>query len=252
MLKTRIIPTLLFKDFTLVKGVGFNSWRRVGSVMQAIKVYDMRGVDELIFVDITATSEKRHPDFKTVDELADECFVPLTVGGGIRTVEDIRRLLQVGADKVAINTTAIQNPDIIRSSAQKFGSQCIVVSIDAKKGADGGYEVFTHSGQKATGIRPADFAKKAETLGAGEILLTSIERDGVMNGYDIELVRSVTNVVSIPVIASGGAGSCADVFEVLAYGKASAAAAASIFHFTEITPLSIKEALRQKGIQVRF
>lgn len=252
MLKTRIIPTLLFKDFTLVKGVGFDSWRRVGSVMQAIKVYNMRGVDELVFLDITATPEGRRPDFKTVDELADECFVPLTVGGGIRTVEDIRRLLQVGADKVAINTAAVQNPGIIRSAAQRFGSQCIVISIDARKRTGGGYEVFTHSGKRAAGIRPLDFAKKAEAFGAGEILLTSIDRDGTMSGYDIELVRSVTDAVSIPVIAAGGAGDSADVLEVLADGKASAAAAASVFHFTEITPLSIKEFLRQNGINVRI
>lgn len=252
MLKTRIIPTLLFKDFTLVKGISFDSWRRVGSIRQAIKVYNMRGVDELIFVDVTATLESRLPDFKMIDELADDCFVPLTVGGGIRSVEEIRRLLQVGADKVAIGTAAVQNPEIVSLGAQKFGSQCIVVSIDARRMAGGRHEVFTHSGKRTSGIEAAAFAKEIERLGAGEILLTSIDKDGTMKGYDIELIRKVTDIVSIPIIASGGAGGHEDILKALAEGRASAAAAASIFHFTEITPLSIKQFLREKGVKVRI
>jgi len=252
MIKTRIIPTLLYKDFTLVKGVSFNSWRRVGSVMQAVKVYNLRGVDELVFFDITATLEGRPPDFNLVDDFADECFMPLTVGGGVCTVEDVRRLLQCGADKVAINSAAATNPGLIKEAAQKFGSQCVVVSIDAKRLDSGKYRVVINSGRKLTDAEPAAFAKQAELLGAGEIILTSIDRDGTMQGYDIELVRKVTEAVSIPVIASGGAGDFQHVFDVIAEGKASAVAAASIFHFTEITPLEIKYFLKQKGINVRI
>ena len=206
MLKIRIMPTLLFKDVGLVKGISFDSWRRVGSAMQAIKVYNLREVDELVFLDITATCDGRPPDFGTVDELADECFMPMTVGGGVRTVEDVRRLLQVGADKVAINAAAVETPELIRQAAGQFGAQCIVVSIDARRRTDGTYEVYTRSGTVPTGRDPASLALQVEALGAGEILLTSIDRDGTMTGYDLELTRRVSEVVSIPVIASGGAG----------------------------------------------
>ena len=252
MPKIRVMPTLLFKDVGLVKGVGFDSWRRVGSAMQAVKVYNMREVDELVYLDVTATADKRSPDFESVDELADECFMPLTVGGGVRTVEDVRRLLQVGADKVAINTVAVEDPGIIREMAQRFGSQCVVVSIDAKRRADGTHEVYTHSGTVATGRDPVSLAQEVETLGAGEILLTSIERDGTMTGYDVELTRRVCDAVSIPVIASGGAGTYAHMAEVLRDGKASAIAAASMFHFTEQTPLEAKRYLREQGFRVRL
>lgn len=245
------MPTLLFKDLGLVKGVHFDSWRRVGSVMQAVKVYNMREVDELVFLDISATREGRSPDFELVDEIADECFMPLTVGGGVRTIEDVTRLLQVGADKVAMNTAAVLSPDLIRSVAQKFGSQCVVVSIDAKRLSDGQYEVFTHSGAQATGKDPVTLARDVETLGAGEILITSIERDGTMRGYDLDLTQRVSEAVSIPVIASGGAGSYEHMAQVLRVGKASAVAAASVFHFTQQTPLEAKRYLREEGFRVR-
>jgi len=251
LIKKRIIPTLLYKDFTLVKGVSFHSWRRIGSVMQAVKVYNMREVDELAFFDITATADGREPDFNLVDEFADECFMPLTVGGGIRDVEDIRRLLKCGADKVSINSAAVTNPGIVRNGADKFGSQCIMVSIDAKKSDQNKYEVVTHSGTKPTGISPAKLAKEMECLGAGEIIITSVDNDGTMAGYDIELIKSVVDAVSIPVIASGGAGNFQHMKEAFCCG-ASAAAAASIFHFTEMTPLETKRFLKDSGINVRI
>ena len=252
MIKTRVIPTLLYKNFTLVKGVRFDSWRRVGSLLQAIKVYRLREVDELIFLDISATQEGRPPDFRLVDDFADECFMPLTVGGGVRTVEDVKTLLRCGADKVAINSAAFEGAELMQEAARKFGSQCIVVSIDVKRSGDGRYEVFIHSGTKPTGKEPRLFAKEVEERGAGEILLTSIDRDGTMEGYDSELTQSVADAVSIPVIASGGAGSYDHMLEVLVKGKASAVAAASIYHFTQMTPLEAKHFLREKGIQVRI
>jgi cyclase len=252
MPKIRVMPTLLFKDVGLVKGVAFDSWRRVGSAMQAMKVYNMREVDELVYLDITATNDGRPPDFETVDDLADECFMPLTVGGGVRTVEDVRRLLKVGADKVAINTAAVEHPALIREIADRFGSQCVVVSIDARRRADGTYESYTHSGRRPAGKDPAALAKDAEAMGAGEVLLTSIDRDGTMQGYDVELTRLVSDAVSIPVIASGGAGTYAHMVEVLREGRASSVAAASMYHFTEQTPLGAKQYLREGGFPVRL
>jgi cyclase len=250
VLKIRVMPTLLYKDVGLVKGVGFDSWRRVGSAMQAIKVYNMREVDELILLDISATREGRSPDFRLVDELADECFMPLTVGGGVRSVEDVRQLLQVGADKVAINSAAVDTPHLVREIADRFGTQCVVVSIDVRTQASPP-EVFTRSGTAATGLDPVELARRAEGLGAGEILLTSVERDGQMNGYDLDLIRSVSQAVRIPVIASGGAGSYGDMAVALREG-ASALAAASIFTFTEQTPLEAKHYLRAQGFAVRI
>jgi|TARA_Y100000294_G_scaffold136315_1_gene129139 cyclase len=252
MLKTRIIPTMLYKDYTLVKGVKFDSWRRSGSLLQSVKVYNLRDVDELIFVDIRATIEGREPDFILVDDFADECFMPLAVGGGVKSVEHVRRLLQCGADKVVINSAAFENPELVKAASDKFGSQCIVVSIDAKIKPDGQHEVFIHSGTKATGVEPAAFAMQVEAHGAGEILITSIDRDGTFEGYDIDLIKAVTDSVSIPVIASGGLGSGDHAFEALKRGKASAIAAASVFHFTRATPLDIKKALREKGVNVRI
>ena len=202
MLKTRIMPTLLYKDFELVKGIGFDSWRRVGSLLQAIRVYNMREVDELIFLDITATNEQRQPDFELIDDFADECFMPLTVGGGISTVDDVQRLLEVGADKVSINTQAVYDGELIQAVARKFGSQCVVVSLDVKKHDNFTYEVYTHCGTKSTGIDPVSLARRLENLGAGEILLTSIDRDGTMEGYDVECIRQVSEAISIPVIAT--------------------------------------------------
>ncbi|WP_354634704.1 glycosyl amidation-associated protein WbuZ [Planktothricoides raciborskii] len=252
MLKIRVMPTLLFKNFGLVKSVKFDSWRRIGSVMQAVKVYNLREVDELVFLDISATPDGHPPDFDTVDEIADECFMPLTVGGGVRSVADVRRLLQVGADKVAINTAAVQNPELIQSAAQQFGSQCVVISIDVKQHSNGTYEVFTHAGTQPTGKDPVNWAKEVESLGAGEILLTSIDRDGTMTGYDIDLNKKVSHAVSIPVIASGGAGRYEDMASVLKEGGASAVAAASIFHYTQQTPLEAKHFLKDRGLKVRL
>jgi cyclase len=245
------MPTLLYKEYGLVKGTGFDSWRRIGSAMQAVKVYNMREVDELVFLDITATLDGRPPDFTLVDELADECFMPLTVGGGVASVEHVRALLQVGADKVAVNTAAIDDPLLIRRIADRFGAQCVVASIDARRTADG-YEVVTHSGTRPTGRSPVAVAASAAEQGAGEILLTSVERDGAMNGYDVGLTRAVADAVSVPVIASGGASSYEDMARVLREGRASAVAAASMFHFTEQTPLEAKRYLRDQGFAVRL
>lgn len=252
MLKVRIMPTLLYRDFELVKGVGFDSWRIIGSAMQAVRVYNMREVDELVFLDISATKDERKPDFELIDELADNCFMPLTVGGGITTIDDVHRLLAVGADKVAINTRAVLDPGFIGIVAQRFGSQCVVVSIDVKRHADGRCEIYTHSGTRPTGLDPVAFAQEAARRGAGEILLTNIERDGAMQGYDLELIRRVSELVDLPVIASGGAGSYEDFHLALTNGKAAAVAAASMFHFTEQTPLAAKEYLRARGLRVRM
>lgn len=250
MLKVRVLPTLLFKDVGLVKGIGFDSWRRTGAAMQTVKVYNMRQVDEIVFVDISATRAGRGPDFTAIDELADECFMPMTVGGGVRNIADVKQLLRVGADKIALNTAAVETPVLISEIAARYGTQCVVVSIDARRHADGLHEVFTRCGTQATGLSVVDWAKRAEELGAGEILLTSIERDGTMNGYDLELTAAVCSAVKIPVIASGGAGSYAHMAEALRAG-ASAVAAASIFHFTEQTPLEAKEYLGRQGFRVR-
>lgn len=252
MVKTRVIPTLLYKDLGLVKGKGFDSWRRIGGVVQSIKVYNLREVDELIFLDITANTEGRPPEFASIDDYADDCFMPLAVGGGIRTTEDVRKLLKVGADKIVINTEAVKNPDIIREVARKFGSQCLIVSIDARKLPDGSYEVFIHSGKKGTGIDPVTLARKAEEMGAGEIIITSIEKDGTLTGYDMELIRSVSNAVSIPVIVSGGAGKLQDFVDAVKLANASAVAAAAIFHFTQTTPMEVKQYMKQSGINVRI
>jgi imidazole glycerol-phosphate synthase subunit HisF len=251
LLKVRIIPTLLWKNVGLVKGKGFDSWRRVGTVMPAIKVYNMREVDELIILDIAATQENREPDYYSINEFSAECFVPLTVGGGVNTTEHIRKLLMSGADKVCINSAAYVQPDLIKEASKHFGSQCIVASIDARKKTDGTYECFSHSGSRSTGWEACEWAKKAAELGAGEILITSIERDGTMEGYDLELIHNITNSVNIPVIASGGAGNYEDMFKAISSANASAVAAASIFHFTQQTPLEAKKYLAGKNIPVR-
>jgi imidazole glycerol-phosphate synthase subunit HisF len=243
MLKTRVMPTMLYKGYGLVKGKAFDSWRRTGSVMQTVKVYDMRGVDELVLLDIAATDEGREPDFALVDE----CFMPLTVGGGIKTIEHVRGLLKVGADKVAINTATVESPSLVAETARKFGAQCVVASIDFR-----GREVFTHSGKKATGLDVVAHAKACERLGAGEILLTSVERDGCMSGYDLEVTAAVSAAVNIPVIASGGAGSYEDMARAVLEGKASAVAAAAVFHFTEQTPREAKLHLASRGVPVRL
>ncbi|TML88753.1 MAG: imidazole glycerol phosphate synthase subunit HisF [Actinobacteria bacterium] len=251
MLKVRIIPTLLYKDFGLVKGVQFDSRRQIGSAMQAVKVYNLRGVDELVFLDVTATLEGRAPDVELIDELADECFMPLTVGGGVRSLDDVRRLLRVGADKVAINTAAAVTPDLVRRAAERFGSQCVVVSIDTRTDDAGTTTVWTHSGTVTARRDPLEWAQEVEALGAGEILLTSIDRDGTMTGYDLETLGRVAGGVSIPVIASGGAGSY-DHFAAALDEGAAAVAAASIFHFTEQTPREAKLFLQERRFPVRL
>jgi cyclase len=246
MLKLRVMPTLLYKDVGLVKGVGFDSWRPVGSVMQAVKVYNLREVDELVFLDVSATQEGRDPDYELIDDIADECFMPLTVGGGIRSAHHVEQLLKVGADKIAVNTAAVDNPALISAIAGTFGSQCIVVSIDVK---DGG--VIVESGTRPTGLHPMEHARRVEAAGAGELLLTSVDRDGTMTGYDVELIASISSAVTIPVIASGGAGSYGDMATAIDAG-ASAVAAASIFHFTEQTPIEAKRFLHDRGIPTRL
>jgi cyclase len=251
VLKVRVIPTLLWKEFGLVKGVGFDSWRRVGTMMPAIKVYNTRQVDELIVLDITATFEGRVPDYESINEFSAECFVPLTVGGGVRNLEDIKNLLRAGADKISINSAAYDNPHLIREAADKYGSQCIVVSIDAQKTAGGNYESISHCGTRSTGKPVDSWAREVEALGAGEILLTSIERDGTMQGYDLDLINSVTRNAGIPVIASGGAGSYQDMYEAISVANCSAVAAASIFHFTQQTPMEAKKFLSANRIAVR-
>ena len=247
MLKVRVIPTLLYKSVGLVKGVGFNSWRRVDTVLPAIKVYNMREVDELILLDIEATNENRDPDYDEIRDFSRECFVPFCVGGGIHNIEQIRQLLRAGADKVAINTAAYSNISLITEGADLFGSQCIVASIDCRKiGTE--YHCFSHNGTVDTGYQVEQWAKKVVDAGAGEILLTSIELDGTMEGYDIELIKKVTASVSVPIIASGGAGNYEHMREAIVDAGASAVAAASIYHFTEQTPREAKEYLQEHGV----
>lgn len=250
MLKTRIIPTLLMKDVGLVKGVGYDSWRRVGTVLPAIKVYNRRQVDELIVLDISATKSDRGPDIEEIKSFSSECFVPLTVGGGIRSIDDAQDLLRAGADKVAVNSSCYDNPSIVSDIAKKYGVQCVVVGIDARKNPDGKYECYSHSGTRARQILPDQWARQMEEMGAGEILISSIERDGTMSGYDLDLIQLITRSVNIPVIASGGAGSYDDIYQAIHTGGAQAASAASMFHFTESTPLEAKAYLARKGIAV--
>lgn len=252
MLKVRVIPTLLWKQFGLVKGVGFDSWRRVGSVLPAIKVYNQREVDELVLVDIVAHQSNDELDFESIDEFGRECFVPLTVGGGIRRIDQVQRLLRAGADKVTVNTAAYSRPELITEIATRYGAQCVVVSIDARRnGAEKVWQCFSHAGRQPTGRELCAWAREMEDRGAGEILVTSIERDGTLEGYDLEMVEAAVSAVKIPVIASGGAGNYQHMVEAVKRAGASAVAAASIFHFTEQTPAGAKAAMRSAGIPVR-
>ena len=238
-----------------MKGVKFVNLRDAGDPVECAIEYDRQGADELTFLDITASYEEREIILEVVARTAEEVFMPLTVGGGIRTLEDIRKLLKAGADKVSINTAAVQNPDFVRQSAERFGSQCIVVAIDAKRvpGSDPlKFEVYTHGGRNPTGIDAIEWAKRVEELGAGEILLTSMDRDGTKLGFDLELTCQVSRSVSIPVIASGGVGTLEHIYEGLTKGEASAALAASIFHYGEYTIRECKEYLAQKGVPVRL
>lgn len=251
MLKVRVIPTLLWKNFGLVKGIGFNSWRRVGPVLPALKVYNSRDVDELVLVDIVASQSGDAPDHESVADFSDACAMPLTVGGGITSLSQIAALLRAGADKISLNSAAFACPELIDEAATRFGSQCVVASIDVRRQEDGSYTVFSHSGTRDTGQDPVRWARELASRGAGEILLTSIDRDGTMNGYDIGLVARVVHAVDIPVIASGGAGNYQDMVQVVKEAGASAVAAASMFHFTEQTPAGAKQAMHAAGILVR-
>lgn len=250
MLKVRVIPTLLWKDFGLVKGKSFDSWRRVGTVLPAIKVYNTREVDELILVDITATREKRDLDYDEIESFTSECFVPMTIGGGICHIDQITRLLRAGADKVCINSAVYEKPGLIEQAASRFGSQCVVVSLDVTKAEDGCYVCMKHSGTQKSDVTVESWCREIEKLGAGEILLTSVDRDGTMVGYDLDLIRQVSQSVSIPVIASGGAGNYDHLLQAIHAG-ADAVAAAAIFHFTEQTPKEAKKFLAAHGVSVR-
>lgn len=251
MLKIRVIPTLLWKGLGLVKGVGFDSWRRVGPVLPAVKVYNARDVDELILVDINATLENEWPDHDSVNDFSAECAVPLTVGGGVSSLEQVLTLLHSGADKIAINSAAYANPSLIDAAASRFGAQCVVASIDVRCRGDGSYRCFSHAGTRDSGRVVLEWSRELADRGAGEILLTSIDHDGSMAGYDLALVESVARAVDIPVIASGGAGSYQHMIDVVQQAGASAVAAASIFHFTELTPAGAKAAMQLAGIPVR-
>jgi imidazole glycerol-phosphate synthase subunit HisF len=251
MLAKRIIPCLDVKAGRVVKGVKFLELRDAGDPVEIACMYDRQGADELCFLDITASHENREIILDVVARTAEQVFMPLTVGGGINKVEDIRRLLRAGTDKVSINTGAVNRPDFVSEAAEVFGSQCIVVAIDAKR-ANGHWEVFTHGGRKPTGVDACDWAERMERCGAGEILLTSMDRDGTKAGYDLELTRAVSDRVGIPVIASGGAGSLEHIYDGLTQGKASAALAASIFHYQEYSVAECKNYLHSRGIPVRL
>ena len=250
MLKIRIIPCLDVKNGRVVKGVNFVNLVDAGDPVEAAQAYDEAGADELCFLDITASHENRSILLDVVKRTAEKCFMPLTVGGGVRTNEDIKMLLDSGADKVSINTSAITNPNFIKEASEAFGSQCIVVAIDAKRNNDG-WQIFTHGGREPTGLDPIDFAKKAEFLGAGEILLTSMDRDGTKKGYDTDLLNKITKTLDIPVIASGGVGNIDHLIDGIKEGGASAVLAASIFHFGEITIKEVKDKLSEEGLSVR-
>ena len=252
MLSVRIIPCLDVHAGRVVKGVKFVELRDAGDPVSVAAAYERQGADELVFLDITASSDDRRTMVDVVERTADQVFMPLTVGGGLRSVDDVRTMLNAGADKVSLNTSAIRDPGLVLEAARKFGSQCIVVAIDAKRTANGKWEVYTHGGRKATGLDAVDWARKVASLGAGEILLTSMDRDGTAAGYDIPLNLAVSRAVEVPVIASGGAGSLDHLAEVLRDGGASAVLAASIFHFGTYTVRQAKERLREAGLLVRL
>jgi imidazole glycerol-phosphate synthase subunit HisF len=252
MLKTRIIPCLDVKDGRVVKGVQFVNLRDAGDPVEAARAYDAAGADELCFLDITASHERRGILLDVVRRTAEACFMPLTVGGGVRTVEDIRTLLLAGADKVSINTAAVERRAIVREAALKFGAQLVVVAIDARRTQAGRFEVFIHGGRTATGLDAVSYAREVVSLGAGEILLTSMDRDGTKAGYDLELTRAVADAVSVPVIASGGVGTLDHLVAGVRAGHASAVLAASIFHFGEATIAQAKARMAENGIAVRL
>ena len=251
MLAKRIIPCLDVRDGRVVKGVNFVNIRDAGDPVELAKYYSDQGADEIVFLDITATSDARDTVADVVERTASQVFVPLTVGGGIRTLEDFRRLLRAGADKISVNSAAVARPELISEAAERFGSQCVVLAVDARARGDGGWEVVVHGGRKPTGMDLIDWVKRGETLGAGEILLTSMDADGTKAGFDLGMTRAVTEAVSIPVIASGGCGSLAHFAEVFEKTGCDAALAASLFHFGELTVPQVKDYLRARGIPAR-
>ena len=252
MLSKRIIPCLDVHNGRVVKGVNFVNLRDAGDPVEIAKEYDRQGADELVFLDITASSDARNIEIDMLEAEASQVFIPFTVGGGIRTVEDFRDILRAGADKVSINSSAVENPQLIHDAAEKFGSQCVVVAMDVKRKADGNYSVYVHGGRKDTGIDALEWARKAETLGAGEILLTSMDSDGTKNGYDNVITAKISEMVSIPVIASGGAGKLEHFYDGIVKGKADAVLAASLFHYKELTIRQVKEYLKERDIPVRI
>ena len=251
MLKNRIIPCLDVKSGRVVKGINFVNLKDAGDPVEQAKIYSDGGADEICFLDITASNENRDTIYDVVEKTSKKCFVPLTVGGGVRSIEDINKLLNCGADKVSINTAAVENPAVVKDSSKKFGSQCIVVAIDAKKNGKK-WEIFTHGGRKNTGINALEFAKKMEESGAGELLVTSMDRDGTQVGYDIELISKISSDINIPVIASGGVGNLDHLVDGIKLGNASAVLAASIFHYGKYSVKQAKEYLNSKGIPVRI
>jgi cyclase len=251
MLAKRIIPCLDVDKGRVVKGVKFQNLRDAGDPVEVAKGYEEQSADELVFLDITASAEERKIMIEVVQRVAETVFIPFTVGGGVSSLEDIRKLLSAGADKVSINTAAVKNPQLIYESAKRFGSQCIVVAIDAKR-SERGWEVYIHGGRTPTGLDAVEWAKRVESLGAGEILLTSMDADGTKKGYDIELCRAVASAVSIPVIASGGAGTMEHFYEVFTQTNVDAALAASLFHFKEVSIPELKAYLKNKGVHVRL
>ena len=251
MLKNRIIPCLDVKNGRVVKGINFLDLKDAGDPVEQAQIYSDGGADEICFLDITASNENRDTIYEVVEKTSKKCFVPLTVGGGVRSVEDINKLLNCGADKVSINTAAVQSKKMVTESSKKFGSQCIVVAIDAKKKNDK-WEIFTHGGKVETGIDAIEFAKKMEDSGAGELLITSMDRDGTQKGYDIDLISEIEKNVNIPIIASGGVGNLEHLYNGIKYGKASAVLAASIFHYGFHTIIEAKQYLDKKGIPVRI
>lgn len=251
MLAKRIIPCLDVDSGRVVKGVHFVDIRDAGDPVENAELYNKQGADEIIFLDITASSDRRDIIIDVVEKTAEQVFVPLTVGGGIRNLDDIRRILRAGADKVSINTAAVESPDLVREAADRFGSQCIVVAIDAKA-RDSSWEVFIHGGRTPAGLDVLEWAKKMEELGAGEFMLTSMDRDGTKEGYDLRLTRTVSELVNIPVIASGGVGTLEHLYEGLTDGRADAVLAASIFHYNEFTVEDVKAYLKGRGVNVRL
>ncbi|MBD0383923.1 imidazole glycerol phosphate synthase subunit HisF [Paenibacillus sedimenti] len=252
MLAKRIIPCLDVKDGRVVKGVNFVNLRDAGDPVELAAIYDQEGADELVFLDISASVEGRATMVEVVRQTAGEITIPFTVGGGISSVDDMKRLLRAGADKIGINTAAVRNPQLVSDGARKFGSQCVVVAIDAKFNSEWGeWEVFTHGGRNATGIKTLEWAKRMEELGAGEILLTSMDADGTKDGFDLKLTRAVSELLTIPVIASGGAGRADHFYGVFTEGKADAGLAATIFHYKELTIQGVKDDLKGKGVEIR-